>query len=306
MGLVTRALKLLERKAQNKEVQKVIPVVDLKGVIKSGGGGGLMGGGGKSINIDAMRDTLKKAFNTAGAVAVALDINSPGGSPAQSELVANLIRKLAEEKHIPVYAFAQDVAASGGYWLACAADEIYSAKTSTLGSIGVVTEGYGYEKLFKKLGLEIRQFTAGKSKRRMNPAEPVKPEDKEWIQERLGKIHRLFKDWILERRGDRFVIPAGQDKENYLDENIFTGDTWNGVESVGLGLIDGIGDIETVLKEKFGEAVKIRYPETRSPKLLSLLSPFRSAVSGNAQADMVEAAVEAIADEITWSPYRMR
>ena len=144
-----------------KEKGAIVPVVDLKGVIMAGGRGGLLGGGSKPINIDGMRDTLTKAFNTAGAVAVALDINSPGGSPTQSELVGSLIRELAEEKNIPVYAFAQDVAASGGYWLACAADEIFAAKTSTIGSIGVVTGGMGYHELAQRLGIEDRTFMAG-------------------------------------------------------------------------------------------------------------------------------------------------
>lgn len=287
---------------------EVVPVVDMKGVIMPGKGGPF--GGKNVLNIDRLRGALAKAFNTSGAVAVALDINSPGGSPAQSELIGNHIRKLAGETNLPVYAFTQDVAASGGYWLACAADEIYSVRTSLLGSIGVVNEGYGYGKLFERLGLELRQFTAGKSKRRMDPTKPVSDEDRAWMKGRLENIHQIFKDWITERRGDKLVIPEGQDKTAYLDEHIFTGEVWNGDEAVKLGLADGIGDIESVLRQKFGKDIKIQWPQAERKNLLSLIAPFTGAGIGEGIADapeaLVQAAAEQVRDEIAWAPYTFR
>ena len=299
----------------------VVPVVDLKGVIKAGSSGGF-GSSKNALNIDALRGKLTKAFNTSGAVAVVLDINSPGGSPAQSELIGNHIRKLAEEKNLPVIAFVQDVAASGGYWLACAADEIYSARTSVVGSIGVVNEGYGYGKLFEKLGLEARTFTAGESKRRMKPTAPITEEDRKWMESRLGKIHQIFKDWIIERRGDRMTAPAGvihqgnEAVKKYWDENVFTGDIWYGNEAVEMGLIDGIGDMESVLQQKFGN-VTVKLPTPARKSLLSLISPF-GANAADAQDNIagmnaeqvagaiVEAAGEAMKDEAVWAPYTMR
>lgn len=297
---------------KKKSKKQIIPVVDLKGVIQAGGRSSSPLGSSRNLNIDGVRDILTEAFNIAGAVAVALDVNSPGGSPAQSELIAQHIRDLAEEKHIPVYAFAQDVAASGGYWLACAADEIFAAKTSTVGSLGVVADGMGYPELAKKLGIENRTYTAGESKRRMSPLEKVKPEDEEWVKDRLTKMHGLFKEWVLERRGDKLTVPEGQDRKKYLDDNVFTGDTWFGQEAVDMGLVDGIGYLEPVLNKKYGDATCFVTLRPKRAGILSMLRSFnRSTFNIDASADKIGAeAVQAAADvmraEITWSPYDLR
>lgn len=295
---------------RSKEAKAVVPVVSLKGVIQAGGRS--VFGGAKPLNIETVKGNLTKAFNTAGAVAVALDINSPGGSPTQSELIGKYIRRLAEEKNIPVYAFAQDVAASGGYWIACAADEIFAAETSTLGSIGVVTGGYGFKDLAKKLGVEDRTFTAGKAKRRMSPLRDVSPEDKEWLEERLGKMHELFKNWIMSRRGDKVVVPEGQDKDQYLDNEIFTGDIWYGQEAVDLGLIDGVGYMDEVLREKHGDDIKISPIVEKRKGLLSMLAPFGGASAGVSMsaeemgAAAIRTAHEIATQEVAWSPYDMK
>ena len=294
---------------KKKETKPIIPVVELKGVIAPGERKGL--GGSHTINIDQLKGVLTKAFNTSGAVAVALDINSPGGSPTQSELVGNKIRELAEEKNIPVYAFAQDVAASGGYWIACAADEIFAAKTSTIGSIGVVNSSMGYAELAKKLGIEDRTATAGHAKRRMSPLRKVTEEDQKWLQSRLDKMHVLFKDYISERRGEKLVIPDGMDKDTYLDQQIFTGETWFGQEAVDLGLIDGVGYIDDVLKSKFGSDVKISPVKPSMPGIFSLFSmKAREEVAEVHQKDisagMVADAFEVLENEAHWGHFDMR
>jgi len=292
-----------------KKNQPVVPVVSLKGIIQSGGRSMLSGG--SSLNIDSVKGALTKAFNMAGAVAVALDINSPGGSPTQSELIAQEIRRLSKEKNIPVIAFTQDLAASGGYWIACAADEIYAAKNSMIGSIGVVSSNYGATELFKKLGVEERIYTAGESKRRITMGKPVKPEDEQWLKGMLEGVHKLFKDWVLERRGDKLVIPAGQDKNTYLDKKVFTGDIWIGAEAVKVGLIDGVGYLESTLREKFGDAVKI--VPVSEQRRGSLLRMFLGASGGSVEetakvsaAAAVEAAADIMRQEAIWGPYNLR
>ncbi len=290
---------------------KVVPVVSLKGIIMSGGRSPFSGGG-PTLNIDHIKGELTRAFNTAGAVAVALDINSPGGSPTQSELIGEMVRRLSEEKKIPVIAFTQDLAASGGYWLACAADEIYAAKTSTIGSIGVVSSSYGAPDLFKKLGVEERTFTAGKSKRRMLMSEPVKEEDREWMRGKLEEIHAMFKDWVKERRGNRLVVPAGQDRTQYLDDNVFTGDVWSGVKAKKMGLVDGIGYLEPKMREKFGADVKFDYlaPPRKGmfdlvKQFMGVSTPIQSMPQMTAAA-AVAAATEVLRAEAAWGPYDMR
>ncbi len=197
----------------------VVPVIKLHGVIAAGqSGGGLMGPVASRLSIDGLRDQIDQAFNTANAVAVALDVNSPGGSPVQSELIADYIQWKAEETGLPVYSFVQDAAASGGYWLACAADEIYTARASMVGSIGVITSSIGYAELAETLGIESRTYTAGESKSRLDPLEPEKPEDVEWITARLEATHGVFKAAVTQCREGQF------DENLDLDAKVFNGD----------------------------------------------------------------------------------
>lgn len=221
--------------------QKVIPIIDLKGSISTSPGG---------LSYDNMAQIIETAFNTPNAVAVALDINSPGGSPAQSELIANLIRRKADETGLKVYAFTQDVAASGGYWLACAADEIYAAKTSVVGSIGVVSSSPDYSEWGKKNGIGERTHTAGKSKRGAGPFDKESQADIDRIEQSLSELHEIFKDWVLERRSHKL------DPSLNLDEDVFDGSVWHAKEAVRIGVIDGIGELVPFLQAKFGKDVQ--------------------------------------------------
>ncbi len=191
---------------------------------------------------------IEEAFETYKLKAVALVINSPGGSPAQSELLGKHIRRLADEKEIPVYAFIEDVAASGGYWLACAADTIYAAETSITGSIGVISASFGFEELIEHYNVKRRVYTSGKDKSFLDPFLAEKPGDVKRLKSIQADLHESFKDWVRICRGDRL---KGEDKE------IFEGQFWLSGKAQELGIIDEIGDVRSVTKEKFGEHVKL-------------------------------------------------
>lgn len=226
-----------------REAGAVVPVVRLYGAI------GISSPLRPGLTYASVTGSLEKAFNVNGAVAVALAINSPGGSPVQSNLIFKRIRQLADEKEIPVYAFAEDVAASGGYMLALAADQIYADPSSIVGSIGVVSASFGFDKLIEKVGVERRVHTAGKSKSILDPFQPEKAADVRRLKEIQGDIHETFKDMVLTRREGRLT---GE------EENLFTGAFWTGGRAQELGLIDGIGDLRGVLKDKFGDKVKLK------------------------------------------------
>ncbi len=196
------------------------------------------------ISASGLEKTLERAFAPEGLVAVALSINSPGGSPTQSALVADRIRGLAAEKGVPILAFCEDVAASGGYWLACAADEIFAHATSLVGSIGVISQGFGLDGLIERFGVQRRLYTAGTSKSRLDPFLPESPEDVEWLRGLQDQLHALFRDWVLARRGDR--LAAGAD--------LFTGEVWTGAKAVELGLADGLGTVRDVVAARFPDA----------------------------------------------------
>src|SRR5216684_4261333 len=176
----------------------IVPVVRLSGVIVAGGRFGARG-----LSLDAVSSLLSKAFGVKGAKAVALAINSPGGSPVQSALIATRIRLLATEKNIPVIAFVEDVAASGGYWLACAADEIVADPASIVGSIGVISAGFGFQDFLARYGVERRVHTSGERKAMLDPFRPENPEDIARLKGLQGEIHDGFKDWVRQRRGTK-------------------------------------------------------------------------------------------------------
>jgi len=219
----------------------VVPVVRLHGIIASGAAGL----GRQLLNADSVEGALKRAFTADGAQAVALAINSPGGSPTQSQLIGSRIRQLAAEHELPVIAFCEDVAASGGYWLACAADEIIATPTSLLGSIGVVSSGFGLEGLIAKLGVERRLHTAGTNKARLDPFSPEKDDDVQWLLGMQSDIHDEFGAWVRERRGDKLVG---------TDEELFTGEVWIGRKALELGLADGLGTLRAVLAQRYPDA----------------------------------------------------
>lgn len=217
-----------------------VAVIKMSGVISSGARGGL--------SDQTLGPILEKAFKKGQHDAVALLINSPGGSPVQSSLISSRVQRLAEENEMPVYAFIEDVAASGGYWLACAANEIYADTGSIIGSIGVISSGFGFEGLINKYGVERRVYTAGKSKSMLDPFKKEKPEDIKRLKKILGEMHELFISHVKKTRGDKLI----------QNDNVFTGEIWLGESAKELGLIDGIGHLETVMKEKLGEKTRIK------------------------------------------------
>ncbi|MEM6372389.1 MAG: S49 family peptidase [Pseudomonadota bacterium] len=227
----------------------VVAVIRLQGIIAGGGRG--------ALNDASLAPVIEKAFARGKPAAVALEINSPGGSPVQSSLIGSRIRRLAAEKDVPVIAFVEDVAASGGYWLACAADEIFADESSVVGSIGVISAGFGAHELLARQGVERRVYTAGKSKSMLDPFREEKPEDVARLKTLLGDIHDTFIAYVTGRRGDKL------DSETEL----FTGEVWLAQKAVGLGLIDGIGHLKPVLKDRFGDKVQLRRYVVRKPFL---------------------------------------
>ncbi len=196
----------------------------------------------------SMGPVIERAFVKGKPVAVALQINSPGGSAVQSSLIASRIRRLAAEKDIPVFAFVEDVAASGGYWLACAADEILIDRGSIVGSIGVISAGFGLHEAIGRYGIERRVHTAGTSKSMLDPFRPEKPEDVARLEGWLGDLHSYFIDHVKARRGAKLAD----------DPALFTGEVWIGQKAVDKGLADGIGHLVPSMKDRFGDKVNFR------------------------------------------------
>jgi len=212
-----------------------------------------------TININTVEQALTKAFDHERLSAVALAINSPGGAPTQSALVSERIRELADRKKVPVIAFCEDVAASGGYWLACAADEIYAHASSLVGSIGVVTAGFGLNGLLERVGVERRVYTAGAHKVRLDPFRPEKDEDVEWLKGLQSQLHDQFVSWVKDRRGGR--LANGDD--------LFTGEVWTGAKAKEMGIVDGVGNMRTILTSRFPESELI-VAEPKRPLLARL------------------------------------
>jgi serine protease SohB len=260
----------------------VVPVVRLSGVI---GGASLRGGG---LSLTSVNPALERAFKVRGAKAVALAINSPGGSPVQSALIAGRIRGLAAEKKLPVLAFIEDVGASGGYWLALAADEIYADPSSIVGSIGVINSGFGFVEAIGRLGIERRVYTAGAKKSLLDPFRPEDAGDIERLKAILEELHQGFKATVRERRGERL---KGRDDE------LFEGQIWTGRGGRDAGLIDGLGALHDVLKERYGDKVKL--PQ------ISAARPWwqrRLGVDAWPRA-LVDAAADSLAERALWSRY---
>ena len=262
----------------------VVAMVRLKGVIAPSTGGVR-----KSINLETIEPLLKKAFATTGLRAVILLINSPGGSPVQSQLIADRIRQLSAKTDTPVLAFCEDAAASGGYWLACAADEIYASPASIIGSIGVVSAGFGFPDLLAKLGVERRVYTAGTSKAMLDPFKAEEPQDVAHLKSLQEQLHEQFKDYVKSRRGGRITV---QDKE------VYSGAFWSGSTALKLGLIDSLGTMHQVLVQKFGEDYRLVTMQAKSG--FSLLS----ALSSSQQNKLNDAAthlIETVDEKAWWS-----
>lgn len=241
--LISRILKFLPIE-RFRNPPPTVGVVRMNGVISAGGSPLRRG----NLSFENLTGPLEKAFGLANLSAIALLINSPGGSPVQSSLIAKRVRDLADEKDIPVFAFAEDVAASGGYWLACAADEIYADAASIIGSIGVITAGFGFQDFIGRHGIERRVHSAGGAKSQLDPFQAEKPEDVTRLKAIQTDIHVAFTDYVRSRRQSRL---KGD------DEMLFSGEFWAGTSALELGLIDGIGDLRTVMLEKFGKQTKL-------------------------------------------------
>lgn len=239
----------------------VVAVIRMQGVIASGTRG--------TISDQALAPVIDRAFSRGKPSAVALVINSPGGSPVQSSLIAARIRRLADEKEIPVIAFVEDVAASGGYWLAVAADEIYGDACSVVGSIGVISASFGAHELIGRYGVERRVYTAGTSKSQMDPFKPENPDDVARLKVILEDLHTQFIAHVKDRRGDKLD----------QDADLFNGEFWLAERAKSLGLIDDIGHVVPVMKARYGDKVKFRRYGVRRP--------FLSRIGGQLMGDAV-------------------
>jgi serine protease SohB len=242
--------------------------------------GGTIGTGVRSLNDEALGPLVERAFKGKPA-AVALLVNSPGGSAVQSSLIAARIRRLASEKSVPVHAFVEDVAASGGYWLACAADDIWVDDSSIVGSIGVIFASFGFPELMARQGVERRVVTAGKSKSFADPFLPQKAEDVERLKALQTPIHQAFIDHVKRSRGTRLSDTA----------DLFNADVWVGRQAVDLGLVDGVAHMVPKLKQLYGDKVKL-VPFGRKRSLMQRL--------GMAMVDQTLGAVE---DRALWARY---
>jgi signal peptide peptidase SppA len=228
---------------------------------------------------------IDRAFARKGLAGVAISVNSPGGSPVQSALIHRRIRALAAKNKVPVFVFCEDVAASGGYWLACAGDEIYADESSVVGSIGVISAGFGFVEAIGKLGIERRVHTAGENKAILDPFQREKPEDVARLLALQGDVHGAFKDLVRERRKGRLKGEEGE---------LFSGAFWAGRRALELGLIDGIGHLHDTLERKFGDRVVIR--TIQAPKGWGLR---RLGFGGTAET-LPAAALEAIETQALW------
>jgi len=200
----------------------------------------------RGMNIQRLAPAIQRAFSVKGLKAVALSVNSPGGSAVQSALIYRRIRDLANEKNIPVLVFVEDVAASGGYWLACAGDEIFADANSIIGSIGVVTGGFGFVEAIGKLGIERRVYTAGARKAMLDPFRPENEDDVAHLKTIQKDMHDSFIDLVQRRRGKKLK-----------GDSLFTGEFWTGRKALELGLVDALGDMRSVCRDRFGEKVRL-------------------------------------------------
>ena len=257
------------------------------GVLRFAGVIGQVGPGRRGMSLDDLSGSIERAFKLKKLAAVAISVNSPGGSPVQSALIATRVRALADERDLPVYTFCEDVAASGGYWLACAGDHIYADAASVVGSIGVVSAGFGFTELIAKAGVERRVHTAGDSKAMLDPFKPEDPKDVTRLVAIQEDVHDQFKDWVRTRRGARLSAP---------EKKLFDGTIWTGRQAADLGLVDGIGDLRGVMREKFGDKVNLR--PIKAPR--SWLQRRFSFSQATSLADDILAAIE---ERLIWNRF---
>lgn len=257
-----------------------VAVIRLEGIIRSGGTIK------QGLSLEAVEEMLEKAFTSKRIVAVALQLNSPGGAPAQTELIYRRIRQLAEKEQKPVWVFIEDVAASGGYWIACAGDEIYALDTSIVGSIGVISSGFGFVKAIEKLGVERRVYTEGSQKGMLDPFQPENPKDIALLKTLQNDLYERFKHAVTSRR----TI-----KESDLEE-VTSGAFWTGERAKNFGLIDKIGTMHEVLTEKYGEDLTLVTLEPHR-------SVFKRIFANNALDQLPSNAIQALEERGWWARY---
>ena len=244
LGKIDQLMSLLPLGFYN--TKPVVAVMRLEGVI---GKAGAMKPG---LTISSLNKLIEKMFKLPRLDAVCLCINSPGGSPVQSELICKRIISLAKELDVMVYSFVEDVAASGGYWLACSGNKIFATNSSIIGSMGVISSGFGFHGAIEKLGIERRVITEGKNKSVLDPFQPVKASDVKLVKDLQKKIYDHFTDSIKELRKGRLT---------QTDDIIFNGEFWTGQKALDYGLIDGIDDLYSFIYKRYGNEVKIEYIE---------------------------------------------
>ncbi|MGR7996048.1 S49 family peptidase [Xanthobacter sp. ZOL 2024] len=264
----------------------VVPVVRLAGAI------GMNSPFSQSLTLAGCARTLEKAFAVKEAPAVALLINSPGGAPVQSHLIFKRIRALAEEKDKHVFAFVEDAAASGGYMIACAADEIFADPCSVVGSIGVVSAGFGFDKAIARFGVERRVYTAGERKVTLDPFQPERAEDVERLDGLLKELHVVFADLVRSRRGSALTVD---------EATVFSGEFWLATQALGLGLLDGLGDVRGILKARYGDDVRMPLIQGPSPFFLRKPGGFAGGVGAGLAHQAASGAMAAAEERALWA-----
>ena len=258
---------------------------------------GMIGGVGpwrRGLTMSGVASTLQRAFKRKGLAAVAFAINSPGGSAVQSALIARRIRALADEHKVPVFAFAEDAAASGGYWLATAADEIYADPGSIIGSIGVVSSAFGFPEVLKRAGVERRLHAAGEFKGSLDPFSEQRREDVTHLKAFLEEIHEYFRQQVRERR---------QGKLKADEATLFSGRWWSGGKALELGLIDGLGDVRTIMRERYGNNVKLNVVGERKAWWLRWMG-LRPPLPGLAEpTELAQSVIAAVEERLAWSRF---
>lgn len=262
-----------------------IPVVRLQGMIMDASSPLR-----QTLSLGSCAALLEKAFADKEAPAVAIAINSPGGSPVQSRLIFRRIRDLAEEKNKKVLVFVEDVAASGGYMIACAGDEIFADPSSIVGSIGVVSSSFGFPELLKKIGVERRVYTAGKNKVSLDPFQPEKKADIDHLKALQLEIHETFIGMVKERRGAKLSD----------DDTLFTGMFWTGTKGKELGLVDELADLRSVIKKRYGKDAKMKLISA-SRGLLGRKAP--AGISASIVGAAVDGVVASAQERTLWSRY---
>jgi signal peptide peptidase SppA len=289
-GLVDKLMQYLP--ARFRPGTAVVPVVRLSGVI------GAVTPLRPGMSLAGVARVLERAFSVRNAKAVALVINSPGGSPVQSRQIYLRIKQLAAEKKLPVLVFVEDVAASGGYMIACAGDEIFCDPSSILGSIGVVGGSFGFQEAIKRLGIERRLYTAGAHKAMLDPFLPENPDDVAKLKALQREIHQIFIALVKESRGARL---------KGADDTLFTGEYWAGESSIALGLADGIGDIRSTLRARYGEKVLtpvIAQPTGLLSGLLGRKSPGAGQLSAmESMAGLPDELISAVETRAIWAKF---